>query len=161
MDWLEHALRQSPYIFGTIAGVVTFGLLRVLRSKPMRVRTTDYAVGGVGFGLLTVFEAMGSWPPRFVQSEVLVGTILACFLIGLMLSRLGAITFDPASRELVLEQSKARLALTALFAGVFVAGMPLFYDAVGGGDPMMAAWCAFMAGGALSQWQRIARAEAV
>lgn len=158
MDWLEHTLRENPYISGAIVCVATFIFLHVF-SRPRPVRTAATLVGGVSFGILSAFEVMHSWPPALVQSQILVGTILTCFLFGLMLSRLGSISFDTATHEFVLEQSIVKSALTALFIGVFVALAPLFYDKVGVGDPLLAAWCAWMSGGTLGQWLRILRAE--
>lgn len=155
MDWLEHTLRESPYLCGAIAYVVTFVLL-VVRSKPVPTETS--LVASVGFSMLAAFEVMHSWPPALVQSEILVGTVLAGFLLGLMLSRLGSITFDTATHEFFIEQSVSRSALIALFAGVFVALMPLLEDTVGRGNPAIAAWCAWMAGGALGHWRRMVRA---
>ena len=158
MDWLDHALRENPFIFGAIICVVTFVFRRFFsRSKP--VSTATSLVGGVGFCMLAAFWAMRFWPPTLVQSKILFGIILACFLLGLMLSRLDSITFDTASREFVIEQSVLRSALTALFAGVGVALLTLFWDEVWGGHLALAAWCAWMAGGALGEWRRLVRAE--
>jgi hypothetical protein len=158
MDWLDHVLRENSYLCGAIACVVTFVFLRVVRPKP--VPTTTRLVAGVVFCMLAAFEVRRSWPPTPVQSETLVGTILACFLFGLMLPRLDSITFDTTAREFVIARSVPGTALTALFAGGFVSLSPLFWDKVGGvGDPIFAAWCAWMAGGALSQWRRVARAD--
>lgn len=161
MDWLDHSLRENSYIYGAIICVVAFVFQRVVsRSKSARpVRTAASLVAGVGFCILVAFYVMPFWPPTLVQSKILVGAILACFLLGLMVSRLDLITFDTATREFVIERSVLGSALTALFLGGGVALVPHFWDYAGGGYPLCAAAGAWMAGGALSEWRRGVRAE--
>lgn len=160
MDWFEHALRDSPYLFGAIACVVTFVFLRVVqrigRSQP--VRTATNLVSVAGFGMIAAFKLMRIWPPTLVQSEILVATILAFFLSGLALSHLGSITFDTATREFLFKGSVLGSALTALFVGVIAASLPLVPNNSFGDCAAWVAVSAWTAGGALDQWRRVVRA---
>ena len=155
MDWLDHALRESPYICGAIACVVAFVSLRVVKSKP--VRTTDHLVFCMFLWMVAAFKVMRFWPPTLVQSEILVGTILACFLLGLMHSRLGSITFDTTTHEFVIELSVLRSAVGALFAGVVVTLLSRSSNNFGDYSAFVAVG-AWLTGGMLGQWRRIVRA---
>jgi hypothetical protein len=153
MDWLDHLLTENSYLVGAIIGVITFVVMRVF-SRPTPVRTAPIA--GAVCCLFAAFMAMPLWPPTLVQSKILLGTILACFPLGLMLSQLDSITFDTATHEFVIERSVLSSALTALFLGVGVALLPHFW--VGVGHPFGAAAFAWIGGGSLGQWRRIVRA---
>ena len=155
MDWLVHSLPENSYIYGAIACVVTFVFLCVVRPKPMRTATS--LAFCVAVWMVAAFEVMRFWPPTLVQSEILVVTILACFLIGLMLSRLGSITIDTATHEFVIERSVSRSALTALFAGVVMTLVTLYYDK-SGGSAVYVAWGAWITGDTLGYWRRMVRA---
>lgn len=130
MDWLDPALRDNPYVMGAFACVGTFVFLRVVRYRPFsKVNALGLCVI---LWLYAAFKVMRFWPPTLVQWEILVGTTLVCFLVGLMLSRLGSITFITSTREFVYDLSVLGSALTALCVGIVVTLLPLFEDKSGG-----------------------------
>jgi len=155
MVWLEHALQENPYISGAIACVVTFVLLSVAHRRP--VRTEHNLMVCLFLWMGAAVKVMRLWPPTRVQSEILAGTILACFLFGYLQSRVALITFDTTAHEFFFERSVLRNALNALFTGVVFALLLLSPNNFGD----CAAWVvmgAWITGGALGQWRRIVRA---
>lgn len=157
MDWLEQAWLAHAYISGAIVGLITFGFLRAIRSKPEH--STHCMALSVLFGLGALLEVWSHWPATLVHAEFLVGIALTSFLIGFMLARLDQITFDAASRQFMRRKTVLASALWALFAGACIALVPLYLRTFGGKAPLLLIMMAWGAGDSLSLWQRIEQAE--
>lgn len=155
MNWLGPALRENPYILGAFFCVGTFVFLRLVQFKPFS--TVNALMICVVLWGAAAFKVMRFWPPTLVQWETLVGTTLVCFLVGLMLSRLGSITFITSTREFVFDLSVLGSALTALCAGIVVTLLALYEDKFGGSAAHVAG-AAWITGAMLDQWRRVARA---
>lgn len=159
MNWLGLALEESPYIAGAIAYAFTFAFLSVARHRPVPALSNNLMLPTF-FWVYAATKVMHFWPPTLAQSKMLVGTILACFLLGWIQSRLGSITFDSAKREFFFERSVLSNALNALFAGVVVvvALVPLVPDDYFGECALFVAIGAWLTASALGQWRRVVRA---
>lgn len=157
MDWLEHALQAHPFISGAIVCVVVFGILRIVRSRPVRIENCMLICGL--FSSQIILEVWRHWPQTLVQSAFLVGIPLICFLFSFMLVRLDPITFDRASRRFIRERTVLGRALCAVFFGAVTVFTPFYSNALGGGDPIAVVVWAWLAGSALGQWLQINRAQ--